>query len=161
MINPLRFTIRTWFLVLFAIGICLALVLPPRVHFANPRFTAFPGTTTFSGPIPTSVVVRMSLTNQGILPIWYQSDSDSQFAMGALPSTFTAVIPDGEKIEWRKLNSGDTIELREYNIGADDKAGARLRNWIGLEFICVAPGIDFSSAYENRESLSPEFDSNH
>ncbi len=131
-------------------------LLPPRVTFGDPSFTAFPSMDTFWGPVPTTIIVRVPVTNDGIFPIWYKQVSPGDYAAGNLSRTTEVLSISEVDIEWRSLARGDSVQFREYGLERLDQIGIRLVDWTGRKFTVTCEEIEIEPVWLVRESLPVE-----
>lgn len=129
---------------------------PLQVKFGQPEFTIFPGIGTHWGDLPTVLIGKVQVTNHGLCPIWYRKVSPGDFAIGNLPSTAETVANSELQMDWQILESGQSVELREYGIKYSDKISILFQDWTGRQSIITYDEIEMGPIWEQRDSLPEE-----
>ena len=130
----------------------------PSVSFSKPVFTAHHLADSHWGPGESWLIVKTTAKNDSVLPLWYKVAPPETWAVGASENTAAAIAktPGFKESKWRRLSSGQSVELREYHLDADEFVGFDVKDILGRSHTIIAESINVTVAWETRHSLPQE-----
>lgn len=151
-----RLSLLQLLLLLGVCGVVANTLRPPQISFGPERITHFPEMGTFWGPVPITIIARVPITNEGIMPISYRHADPDGFAVGELARSSEILSNSGMDVDWHSLGRGETVELRVYGLMENDQVRFRLQDWLGREFEMICSQVDMKQIWQQRESLPME-----